>query len=141
MPSRERRRPQVKKAGDALGNIVEHAKLIGEVLGEFIYGMCVAEKTVAPPETIDTTASLSSLVVRSRSGICEENISSSSWVFNVTDIFFNAPLAQISDEWLVISEISIAKVCLCRGMAKDKGKAIKIAKWQWHSFCWSSIIV
>ena len=43
MPSRERRRPQVKKAGDALGNIVEHAKLIGEVLGEFIYGMCGRE--------------------------------------------------------------------------------------------------
>ena len=53
---------------------------------------------------LDTTASLSSLVVRSRSGICEENIRSSSWLFNVTDIFFNAPLAQISDEWLVISE-------------------------------------
>ena len=96
---------------------------------------------VAPPETIDTTASLSSLVVRSRSGICEENIRSSSWVFNVTDIFFNAPLAQISDEWLVIGEFSIAKVTDGVSTAKDKGKAIKIAKWQWHSFCWSSIIV
>ena len=32
MPSRERRRPHVKKAGDVLGNIVEHTKLIGKVL-------------------------------------------------------------------------------------------------------------
>lgn len=103
--------------------------------------MCVAEKTVAPPETIDTTASLSSLVVRSRSGICEENISSSSWVFNVTDIFFNAPLAQISDEWLVMSEFSIAKVTDGVSTAKDKEKAIKIAKWQWHSFCLYNIIM
>ena len=53
----------------------------------------------------------------------------------------HAPLAQFRVEWLEFSEISIAKLCLCRGMAKDKGKAIKIAKWQWHSFCWSSIIV
>ena len=61
--------------------------------------------------------------------ICEENISSSSWVFNVTDIFFNAPLAQISDEWLVIGEFSIAKVTDGVSAAKDKGKAIKIAEW------------
>ena len=66
---------------------------------------------------------------------------SSSWVFNVTDIFFNAPLAQISDEWLVIGEFSIAKVTDGVSTAKDKGKAIKIAKWQWHSFCWYSIIM
>ena len=52
------------------------------------YGMCVAEKTVAPPETIDTTASRSSLVDRSMSGICEENIKLSSWVLSVTDIFY-----------------------------------------------------
>ena len=57
--------------------------------------MCVAEKTVAPPETIDTTASLSSLVVRSRSGICEENISSSSWLFNMTDIFYRFKFVAI----------------------------------------------
>ena len=37
-----------------------------------LYGMWVAEKTVAPPETIDTTASVSSLVVRSRSGKLEQ---------------------------------------------------------------------
>ena len=61
------------------------------------------------PRTIDTTASLSSLVVRSRSGICEENISSSSWVFNVIDIFYRFKF--------------VAKVCLCRGMAKDTEKA------------------
>ena len=53
----------------------------------------------------------------------------------------HAPLAQISDEWLVIGEFSIAKVTDGVSTAKDKGKAIKIAKWQWHSFCWSSIIV
>jgi hypothetical protein len=50
-------------------------------------------------------------------------------------------LTQISDEWLVIGEFSIAKVTDGVSTAKDKGKAIKIAKWQWHSFCWSSIIV
>jgi len=53
----------------------------------------------------------------------------------VTDIFFNAPLAQISDKWLVMSEFSIAKVTDGVSTAKDKEKAIKIAKWQWHSFC------
>ena len=66
---------------------------------------------------------------------------SSSWLFNVTDIFFNAPLAQISDEWLVMSEFSIAKVTDGVSTAKDKEKAIKIAKWQWHSFCLYNIIM
>ena len=47
MPSRERRRPQVKKAGDALGNIVEHAKLIGEVLGELLLAVPSAAVTLA----------------------------------------------------------------------------------------------
>ena len=66
---------------------------------------------VAPPETIDTTASPSSLVERSISGICEENISSPSWVFNVTDIFYRFKYT--------------AKLDLCRGVAKDKEKIIK----------------
>ena len=75
---------------------------------------------VVPPETIDTMASLSSLVVRSISGICEENMRSSSWLFNITDIFFNAPLAQVSGEWLAVSEISTAKLDFHSQMIKDK---------------------
>ena len=47
MPSRERRRPQVKKSGDAFGNIVEHAKLIGEVLGELLLAVPSAAVTLA----------------------------------------------------------------------------------------------
>jgi hypothetical protein len=50
-------------------------------------------------------------------------------------------LAQFRVEWLVISEFSIAKVTDGVSTAKDKEKAIKIAKWQWHSFCWYSIIM
>ena len=38
---------KVKKAGDALGNIVEHAKLIGEVLGEIILAVPSAAVTLA----------------------------------------------------------------------------------------------
>ena len=33
---------EVKKAGDALGNIVEHAKLIGEVLGKLLLAVPLA---------------------------------------------------------------------------------------------------
>ena len=38
---------EVKKAGDALGNIVEHAKLIGEVLGELLLAVPSAAVTLA----------------------------------------------------------------------------------------------
>ena len=58
-------------------------------------GIWVAEKIEVPPETIITTASLSSLVVRSMSGICDVNIRLPSWVFNVTDIFFMRPWRRL----------------------------------------------
>ena len=61
------------------------------MLREIGYVMCVAKKTVAPPETIDTTASVSSLVVRSMSGICDVNIRLSNCVFKTTDIIFMRP--------------------------------------------------
>ena len=38
---------KVKKAGDALGNIVEHAKLIGKVLGELFLAVPSAAVTLA----------------------------------------------------------------------------------------------
>ena len=38
---------EVKKAGDALGNIVEHAKLIGEVLGKLFLAVPSAAVTLA----------------------------------------------------------------------------------------------
>ena len=64
---------------------------------------------VAPPETIDMTASLSSLVVRSRSGICDVNTRLSICVFNVTDIFYRF--------------LFVAKVVLRPECAKDTTSA------------------
>ena len=53
MPSRKRRRPQAKKAGDALGNIVEHAKLIGEVLEVLAHTEEVRGQGVVKQEVLD----------------------------------------------------------------------------------------
>ena len=53
MPSRKRRRPQAKKAGDALGNIAEHAKLIGEVLEVLAHTEEVRGQSVVEQEVLD----------------------------------------------------------------------------------------